>query len=118
MEQQIKKVIQIFLITLFCASLVLNGWLSYQLYMAVGAYNLQQVDAKVLSFTKMFIKDVLMADKEIDFDTRLSLETSVRSLNNQQIFDQWQKFTKSETKEDSSDEAKILLDLLIKRIKQ
>ena len=112
-----KKAILIFLIILFCASLAFNGWLAYQLSIVLHAYRVQQIDARILSFTSMFVEDVLMAHKEIDFDTRLSLETTVRSLNDQQIFDQWQRFTKAQTKEDSSNEAKILLDLLIKRIK-
>lgn len=118
MEQRIKKAILILLIVLFCASLVFNGWLVYQLSIAMKAYQAQQSNARILSFTDMFVEDILLANKEIDFDTRLSLETAVRSLNDQQIFNQWQRFTKSESKEDSSTEAKILLNLLIKKIKQ
>jgi hypothetical protein len=64
----------------------------------------------------MFVEDVLMANTEIDFNTRLSLETAVRALNDQDIFNQWEKFTNSTTQIDSSNQAKILLDLLIKKI--
>lgn len=64
----------------------------------------------------MFVEDILMADTEISFDTRLTLETAVRGLNDQQVFDQWQKFTKTTTKEEASNEAKNLLDLLVKKI--
>lgn len=117
MEQQIKKAILAVSVILFCASLALNLWLAYQLSTVLSAYNSQQTDSRVLAFTNMFVEDVLMANKEIDFDTRLSLETAVRGLNDQDIFNQWQKFTKAETKEDSSREAKFLLDLLIKKIK-
>jgi len=117
MEQQIKKVILAMAVILFCASLLLNGWLAYQLSAVLTAYNSQQIDSRVLAFANMFVEDVLMANKEIDFDTRLFLETAVRGLNDQEIFNQWQKFTKAETKENSSTEAKYLLDLLIKKIK-
>jgi hypothetical protein len=63
----------------------------------------------------MFTENVLLADKEIDFDSRLSLETSVRTLNDKEIFDQWQVFTKTLTKEDASLQAKKLLRLLVEK---
>lgn len=113
-----KKAILIFLAFLLCLSLGFNAWLAYQVSVIANAYEAQQVNARVLSFTSMFVEDVLMADKEIDFDTRLALETAVRSLDDQQIFNQWQKFTKTTTKEEASNEAKILLDLLVKKIGQ
>lgn len=113
----LRKSFLIIFIVLFCVSLALNCWLSYQLYVALQAYKMQQNDTRVLAFTRMFVEDVLMANKEIDFDTRLSLETAVRELNDKEIFDQWQTFTKSSAKENASTEAKILLDLLVKKIK-
>jgi DNA topoisomerase VI subunit A len=111
-----KKAILILFAVLFCLSLAFNGWLIYQVSLIAHAYEAQQTNTRTLDFTKMFVEDVLMADKEIDFDTRLTLETAVRGLNDQQIFDQWQKFTKSTTKEDASNQAKILLDSLVKKI--
>ena len=112
----IKKIALVFLALLFCASLAFNGWLTYQLSVALKANELQQNNVKVLNFTGMFVEDVLMASQDIDFDTRLTLETAVRSLNDQDIFSQWQRFTKASDKESASNEAKILLDLLIKKI--
>lgn len=111
-----KKAILILFAILFCLSLAFNGWLFYQLSAVARAYEAQQTNTNILDFTKMFVEDVLMANTEIDFDTRLVLETSVRNLNDQQIFDQWQRFTKTTTKEGASNEAKILLDLLVKKI--
>ena len=111
-----KKVILILFAVLFCASLAFNGWQAYQLSIVSRAYGVQEMNVKVLNFTKMFVRDILMANTEIGFDTRLTLETSVRSLNDQQIFDQWQKFVKATIKEDASNQAKILLDLLLKKI--
>lgn len=111
-----KKAFLIIFIVLFCSSFLVNCWLIYQLSTVLSAYYLQKNDAKALLFTKMFVEDVLMAKEEIDFDTRLSLETAVRNLNDQEVFDQWQAFTKSTTKEGASNEAKALLDLLIRRI--
>lgn len=116
MNISVKSIFLIIFITLFCVSLAFNAWLTYQLRTVLQAYQAQQTNAKVLAFTNMFVEDVLMANKEIDFDTRLSLETAVRGINDQDIFDQWQRFTKTSTKEGASNEAKILLDLLIKKI--
>ena len=63
----------------------------------------------------MFEEKVLLSNKEIDFDTRLSLETAVRNLNDQEVFNQWEKFTNSQTKEDATAQAKALLELLIQK---
>jgi|SRR3989339_1424385 len=116
-DTKLKKILLATFISLFCVSLAVNAWMGYQLSTALRAYNAQQNDAKVLAFTGMFVEDVLMANKEIDFDTRLALETAVRGLNDEDIFNQWQRFTKSSEKEEVSNEAKLLLDLLIKKIK-
>ena len=113
-----KKVILITLIVLFCASLVLNVVLAYRCLTAMETYKNQRLNAKILDFMDMFLEDVLMAKEEISFDTRLSLENSVRSLNDEEIFTQWQKFTKVTSKDDASTEVKILLSLLVKRIEQ
>ncbi len=112
-----KKVIFIFLIILLCLSLAVNGWLAYLLYQSANVFQTQRINSNVLSFTNMFVEKVLMADKEIDFDTRLTLETTVRNLNDPQIFDQWNRFTKAQIKEEASQEAKQLLNLLVKKIK-
>jgi hypothetical protein len=74
-----------------------------------------QVNEKVLNFRNMFTEDVLLSSKEIDFDTRLALETSVRSLNDPEILTQWQAFVNSTTKDDATTQAKKLLELLIQK---
>lgn len=96
-------------------SLIANAYLYFLFLKTTKLYNERQANIKVLVFRNMFTEKVLLADKEIDFDTRLSLETSVRTLNDKEIFDQWQIFTKTETKEDASLEAKKLLRLLVEK---
>lgn len=113
----VKKVLLIVFISLFFVSLVFNAWLGYQLLSTINIYEAQEMNIKILDFTDMFVEKILMADKEIDFDTRLALESTVRNLGDQQIFDQWQRFTQAETKEGASTEAKLLLNLLVKKIK-
>ncbi len=104
------------LIALLSTSLMFNVWMAYQLSLVVKAYESQELNAKTLEFTRMFVEDILMANTEISFDTRLTLETTVRNLGDQQILEQWQKFTKATTKEEASNQAKNLLNLLVKKI--
>lgn len=76
------------------------------------------LNTKVISFAEMFIKKVLQADKEVDFETRLSLENSVRGLNDEEIMAEWQKFTNSKTEADAQNSVKKLLEILISKIQK
>jgi hypothetical protein len=78
---------------------------------------IQTYNEKVLNFTKFFIDKVLKAEGEVDFDTRLKLETAVRDLNDKEILDQWQKFVNSQTELQVQQEVKNLLSLLMDKIK-
>ena len=68
---------------------------------------------KIVVFTQLLTDTVLNQDKEIAFEDRLELEQAVRNLNDQEIFDQWQLFTKStsdaETQKNFIDLIKLLL---------
>jgi hypothetical protein len=111
-------IIKIVFLTVLSFSFITNIALTFLLVKTINNLNsvlrAEQVNYNILSFANMFVEKVLLAEGEVDFDTRLELETTVRSLNNKEIFSQWQKFTKSLTKIDAGNEAKILLDLLIK----
>jgi len=96
-------------------SLSVNGFLIYVVNKNAKIYQQNQINKNVLDFRNMFTEKVLLSDKEIDFDTRLALETSVRGLNDPEVFSQWQKFTNSQTKEDATIQAKALLRLLIQK---
>ena len=114
-----KRTIFISLLCVFIfVSLVVNVVLIFVTIKNQNILQQQQTNQKVLDFRNMFTEKVLLSDKEIDFDVRLSLETAVRSLNDQEIFNQWQKFTNSQTKEDATTQAKILLKLLIQKTSQ
>jgi len=99
-------------------SLALNGALVYLVVKNSQLYQQDQVNKKVLEFRNMFTERVLLSGREIDFDSRLELETLVRSLNDPEIFSQWQKFTGSQDKEEATIEAKNLLQLLINKTSQ
>ena len=72
---------------------------------------------KMIEFMSLFVEKVLKSEKEIDFDTRLSLENSVRATKDQDLINQWQKFTNSKTEEAAQAEVKNLLGLVADKIK-
>ncbi len=116
MEQ--KKIFKIVLISILCVSLAANAallFLGVKMYKELSsARDSKQQNSKMLSFANIFIEKILLAESDIDFDTRLELETRVRSLNDSEILSQWQKFTKSDSL-NASREAKYLLNLLVKK---
>ena len=76
----------------------------------------QRYNEKTINFLKMFIKRVIKSEKEVDFETRLKLENSVRELDDPQILDQWQKFVSSQTEAEAQKNVKELLDLLVDKV--
>ena len=81
------------------------------------ALQTQTTNEKVLEFSKLFIKEVLKAETEVNFDTRLKLETAVRNLGDEEILNQWQKFVDSKTEAGAQEEVKNLLGMLVNKIK-
>ena len=76
----------------------------------------QGVNEKVLAFTELFIEKVLNAETEVDFETRLQLENAVRAIGDEQILEQWKKFTESASEQEAQAEVKNLLGLLVGKI--
>ena len=81
------------------------------------ALKIQKINAKILNFTKIFIEEVLRAKTEIDFETRLKLENTVRGIDDEEILKQWNEFLNSKTESEAQDRVKNLLDLLVSKIK-
>lgn len=77
----------------------------------------QVLNEKVLDFSRMFIYNVLQAEKEVDFEIRLKLENSVRSIGDEDILEQWQKFIASKDEVQAQKEVKNLLSLLLSKIR-
>lgn len=77
----------------------------------------QQINEKTLDFTGLFIKEVLKSESEVDFETRLKLENAVREIGDEEILNQWNNFTKSETEEKAQENVEILLEMLVGKIK-
>jgi hypothetical protein len=77
-----------------------------------------ELNTKVINFTAMFINKVLQADKEVDFETRLSLENAVRELKDEEVMAEWQNFTSSKTEADAQNSVKKLLGILVSKIQK
>ena len=81
------------------------------------ALSTQRYNAKYLDFLKMFIKLVIKSDREVDFDTRLKLENSIREIsaeyNDAEILLQWQKFVASTNESEAQKNVKDLLAMLV-----
>ncbi|MFA5877789.1 MAG: hypothetical protein WC845_00195 [Candidatus Staskawiczbacteria bacterium] len=75
-----------------------------------------QYNAKVLTFTRLFVTKVLKAQGEVSFEDRLQLENAIREINNKALLDQWQRFIDSATEEQAQAEVKNLLEMLINKV--
>lgn len=80
--------------------------------------NKTELNEKVVNFTSMFIKKVLQTDKEVDFETRLSLENAVRDLKDEEVMAEWQNFTGSKTEIGAQNSVKKLLEILVSKIQK
>lgn len=80
------------------------------------ALKVRQINENILDFAKIFINQVLRAEKEIDFETRLKLEYAVRDLGDKEILEQWDNFVNSKTESEAQEQVKNLLELLVNKI--
>ncbi len=76
----------------------------------------QQANSKIITFTQLFMEKVLGGNKEVSFDDRLALENAVRDLNDKEIFDSWQNFTKAKNSGEVQTDFYALFQLLLKKI--
>lgn len=115
------KTILIIIILILIGTNAYTGFVHYGMIKKIeqnqSIIDSQIINRKVLEFTDIFIKKVLKAEGEIDFETRLSLENLVRDLEDETILNQWQKFTESKTPTQAQLEVKNLLEILIGKIK-
>lgn len=110
----------IIIITLLVASniylAVMYGLIQLESAQVQGQLSDQQTNEKALLFAKLFIDNVLLGEDVVSFEDRLKLENSVRDINDQKIFDQWQAFTQAESDKEVQVAAAKLLDLLFDRV--
>ena len=83
---------------------------------AQAALTVQTINERTLAFAQLFVEKVLQSEGEIDFETRLQLENSVRTIGDEEILAQWKKFTESQTEQAAQEEVKNLLSLLVRKV--
>jgi hypothetical protein len=124
-ESKIIPLNKIFLIVIILILLVSNVYFGFkyfgiqkELQEKTDTLETQKTNEKILNFTDLFIKKVLKAENEINFETRLQLENAVRDINDEKVLSQWQKFTESENETKAQEEVKNLLEILVSKIKK
>lgn len=123
MPIQIQMPRKVFLI-IFVAVLILGGFLSVRHYLSlrerlrVAEKTLasQQVNKKVLTFSELFVDNVLQGGQSISFDQRLQLENAVRDINDKEIYTAWQKFTMAKEQGEIQRDFYALFRLLLNKI--
>lgn len=122
MEMKNKKVIaEVFILILILGNMFFayNYFISYKELQIIKSAQIKvELNQKIINFSEMFIEKVLQADKEVDFETRLSLENSVRDLKDEEVITEWQNFTVSKTEIDAQNSVKKLLGILVSKIQR
>ena len=115
-----KKTIFLSIIALLLATNVFFGFqyvnLQKELKQTQAQLAAQRTNEKVLVFIKLFVGEVLQSDEEVNFETRLLLENSVRAIGDEEILAQWRSFTESTTEVQAQGEVKNLLVLLVRKL--
>ncbi len=87
-----------------------------QLQAAEKTIGKQQINKKVLSFSELFITNVLQSGQAVSFDQRLQLENAVRDINDPKIYTAWQKFTNANDQAEIQQDFYNLFSLLLQKI--
>jgi len=82
-----------------------------------AAKTLTSTQVKIVDFGDQFVSQVLKADSEVSFDTRLKLENNVRDIGDEDILAGWKTFTDSTTETDAQNATKNLLELFFQKLK-
>jgi len=72
---------------------------------------------KLLVFMDDFIKLVLNAEGEVDFETRLKLENEVRDINDPEVLTAWKAFVASGDETEAQKKVIALLQLIVKKLR-
>lgn len=114
------KLIIIIIIVIAVLSLATNVFLGINLLIE-NKKNIElrqgiRLHGKVLDFANLFINKVLRAEGEISFEDRLKIENAVRDTQDNDIYDEWQKFVGAKTELEGREGIKNLLQLIINKI--
>lgn len=116
---QRKRLCRLLILALFLGNIALGFFyfnLAKDFRTLQSKNNAVAFNGKVLDFNRLFIEKVLKAKDEIDFETRLKLESTVRNLNDAEIISAWQAFIDSKTEDEAQEKVKNLLYILSSKI--
>lgn len=117
------KNVAVIIILILTLALLFVGWqyLSTRSQLVEAQSALESINIKwvgINAFARMFVDEVLKAEGEISFDTRLKLETAVRELGNENILIAWQEFIQSQTEWAAQTAVKKLLGVIIEEARK
>ena len=122
-NQSISKSSIIYIALIIILVIVAAG-LGYQYYKTQNELTKLQVNFekqilnnKALDFTAFFIKSVLQAEGEVDFESRLKLEGMVRNLDDKEILATWNRFVNAPDDNIAQKEVKALLYMLVEKVR-
>lgn len=117
--RSLKITVILIIILLFLSTVTFfTVWVLTEQELKTANSNIQvnQINGRVLTFSRLLTDKVLSGDKEVSFEDRLKLENAVRDLNDQEVLSQWQEFTKSDSGVSSQKYFSQLLKTLLAKI--
>jgi len=75
-----------------------------------------QVNTKIVAFSKLFVEKVLVDENEVSYEDRLKLENAVVDTQDEDIINEWHNFLNSKTEFEAQAGTKKLLSLFVNKI--
>ena len=76
----------------------------------------KKVNDKIVNFLNLFIEKVLKTDKEVSFEDRLKLDTTIRDIHDPELLSKWENFTGGTNEAEIQQGVKDLLEVLVNKI--
>ena len=76
----------------------------------------KSLNQNVVNFIKLFVQDVLKADKKVDEETRAELDNAIKYIGDEGISNSWEIFSNSKTEIEAQINVKILIEYLINKL--
>lgn len=115
-----KKLIILIVVILLAGNVALGSqylWNAQELVRTRALVRDQRFNDAALEFTRLFINEVINTEQTVDFETRLRLENAIRTLKDEAVLAQWQKFVNSADEAMAQREVRSLLQLLMSKIR-
>ncbi|MEK7673721.1 MAG: hypothetical protein AAB371_00795 [Patescibacteria group bacterium] len=78
----------------------------------------KSLNQNVVNFIKLFVQDVLKADKKVDEETRAELDNAIKYIGDEGISNSWEIFSNSKTEIEAQINVKNLIEDLINKLEK